>query len=48
MKVDALYEIIRREEVCLWVGSGFSMYAGFPSAEELKRLLVAELDDAKA
>ena len=46
MKIDALYEIIRKEDVCLWVGSGFSMYAGYPSADELKHLLKDELKDA--
>jgi hypothetical protein len=39
MPLDDLYELIRRGEVLLWVGSGFSFYAGFPSVNEIKNLL---------
>lgn len=43
MKLSELNEIIRKEPVCLWIGSGFSLYAGMPSAYDLKELLLAKL-----
>lgn len=42
MKLENLYELIRREPVCLFIGSGFSLYSGMPSA---KRLIDILLDD---
>jgi elongation factor P hydroxylase len=39
MKINELYEIIRKEGVCLWVGSACSMYAGFPNVTSLKTIL---------
>jgi hypothetical protein len=35
MSKENLFELIRREEVVIWAGAGFSMYAGYPSANEL-------------
>lgn len=45
MKLSELSEIIRKEPVCLWIGSGFSLYAGMPSSYDLKELLLAELTE---
>lgn len=33
--IERIFELIRKEEVVLWVGSGFSKYAGYPLAQEL-------------
>lgn len=35
MEISELYNLIRKEPVCLFVGSGFSLYAGMPSAGKL-------------
>ncbi len=43
MPLKELYELVRKEDVCLWIGSGFSLYAGFPSSTELKKLLYESL-----
>lgn len=39
-----LFEKVRREEVVLWVGAGFSIYAGYPSGNDLSRLLYDSLE----
>jgi len=41
-----LLETIRKEEVCLWIGAGFSKYAGYPLAAELKNILHNTLSPA--
>ena len=43
MSLDILFENIRKEEVVLWIGSGFSMYAGMPSGNDLKSMIIREL-----
>lgn len=45
MPIKELFELIRKEKVCLFVGSGFSLYAGMPSAAEIKKLLYESLND---
>lgn len=39
MKITELYEVIRREGVCLFVGSACSTYANYPNVEKLKIIL---------
>jgi hypothetical protein len=39
MKINELYEIIRKEGACLWVGSACSVYAGYPNVQSLKEIL---------
>lgn len=36
MLIKDLYDVIRKEGICLWIGSGFSAYAGYPTAQTLK------------
>ena len=33
MNKESLFELIRKEEVVLFVGAGLSIYAGFPSGK---------------
>lgn len=33
--IEKLYELIRREDVCLFIGAGFSLYAGYPNGWQL-------------
>jgi hypothetical protein len=47
MPINDLYELIRKDQVLLWVGSGFSFYAGFPSVNEIKTLLNNAVSPAK-
>src|SRR5690554_4837959 len=42
--LNELFKLIRDEQVCLWVGAGFSIYAGYPSANGLKEKIQQELD----
>ena len=43
MHKDSLFELIRKEEVIIWAGSGLSLYAGFPSGKDLGSILVENL-----
>lgn len=36
---ERLFELVRREEVVIWVGAGLSLYAGYPSSNNLKDIL---------
>ena len=40
---ETLFRAVRRGEVLLWVGSGFSYYAGYPLAQQLVQELHTEL-----
>lgn len=42
-----LFELIRKEQVCIWIGAGLSLYAGYPSAWELKKQILEELLEYK-
>lgn len=42
-ELDALSDLIRQEKVILWVGSGFSSYAGYPSASHLRNIIIEKL-----
>ena len=39
MEKERLFELIRKEEVLLFAGAGFSMYAGYPSGRELAKIM---------
>lgn len=43
MSKDSLFELISKEDVIIWVGSGFSLYAGFPSGQSLGDILIESL-----
>lgn len=43
MNQERLFELIRNEDVVLWVGAGFSRYAGFPMGERLKEIILESL-----
>lgn len=43
MNKESLFELIRKEEVVLFVGTGLSIYAGFPSGNELKKIFIENL-----
>jgi NAD-dependent SIR2 family protein deacetylase len=43
MAKDRIFELIRREEVVLFVGAGMSLYAGYPSGEKLSKILYDNL-----
>lgn len=41
--LESIYELIRKEEVVLWIGAGFSKYAGYPMGGELAKILYDNL-----
>lgn len=43
MAKDRVFELIRKEEVVLFVGAGMSLYAGYPSGEMLSKILYDNL-----
>lgn len=43
MELPELFDLIRKEPVCLFIGSGFSLYAGMPSANKLIETLRDDL-----
>jgi len=43
MYQENLFELIRKEEVVIWAGAGFSIYAGFPSGKQLGHILYNNL-----
>lgn len=48
MSKEELYELVRKDDVCLFVGSGFSAYSGLPLAGEIKDELLSEAGGDKA
>jgi hypothetical protein len=44
-KLDALCRLIREEKVVLWVGSGFSSYAGYPTGTQLPSIMLSSLGE---
>ncbi|MHB8162746.1 MAG: SIR2 family NAD-dependent protein deacylase [Methanoregula sp.] len=42
-ELNELCQLIRDEKVLLWVGSGFSSYAGYPTGRELTSLLLSQV-----
>lgn len=43
MEKERLFELIRKEEILLFAGAGFSMYAGYPSGKDLAKTMHANL-----
>jgi hypothetical protein len=43
MKLEEIYRLIANEPCALWIGAGFSIDAGYPTANKLKRLLFDKL-----
>lgn len=41
--LERIYDLIRKEEVVLWIGAGFSKYAGYPMGSELAKILYDNL-----
>jgi len=46
MSKDSLFKAIRNEDVVLWVGAGFSRYAGYPAGASLKDILYSSLSSS--
>jgi len=44
-ELDALCELIRHEKVILWIGSGFSSYAGYPTGSQLRDVIITALSE---
>lgn len=44
MSKKKIFEYIREEQVILWAGAGFSKYAGYPLASELKEIIFNRLN----
>ncbi|HPA07983.1 MAG TPA: SIR2 family protein [Methanoregulaceae archaeon] len=44
-QLDRLCRLIREEKVILWVGSGFSSYAGYPTGKQLKEIMLSSIGD---
>ncbi|EDP95078.1 SIR2 family protein [Kordia algicida OT-1] len=47
MSKESLFDLIRKEEVIIWAGAGMSMYAGYPSGNRLKEILINSLSDGE-
>ena len=43
MFIEKVFELIRKEDIVLWAGSGLSIYGGFPSGKELSSLIYESL-----
>jgi len=41
--LENLFYLVRKEDIVLWVGAGFSLYAGYPSGKALSELLYSNL-----
>ena len=44
---DRLFNLVRREEVILFVGAGFSIKAGYPSGKELCQIIYNNLSESE-
>lgn len=42
-KIKEIASLVRNNEVTLWVGAGFSLYAGLPSGKTLRDMIVDDL-----
>lgn len=47
MYKERLFELIRKEEVLIWAGAGMSMYAGYPSGNELAKRIYNSLTSSE-
>ena len=47
MYKENLFNLIRQEEVVIWAGAGISLYAGYPSGEKMKEILLENLSDTE-
>ncbi|MDB5226464.1 MAG: hypothetical protein JWN78_657 [Bacteroidota bacterium] len=47
MYKENLFKLIRKEEVIIWAGSGFSLYAGLPSSKRLGEILLESLSNSE-
>ncbi|HVD97414.1 MAG TPA: SIR2 family protein [Cytophagaceae bacterium] len=45
MDKEALFSLIRQEDVVVWIGSGFSYYAGYPIGGTLSKILMDNLSE---
>ncbi|WEA00736.1 SIR2 family NAD-dependent protein deacylase [Mucilaginibacter sp. SJ] len=43
MSLHSLYTAIRKEDVALWIGAGFSLYAGYPSGKKIQEIIFKSL-----
>ncbi|TDP59518.1 SIR2 family NAD-dependent protein deacylase [Flavobacterium dankookense] len=43
MSKESLFNHVRNEDVVIWAGAGLSLYAGYPSGEQLKNILIDNL-----
>lgn len=47
MALEKIFKLIRKGDVVLWAGSGFSKYAGYPMGGELAKILYNELSETE-
>src|SRR5690554_4158156 len=47
MAQQRLFELIRAEDVVLFVGAGFSLYAGYPSGAKLAKMVFDQLSSTE-
>jgi NAD-dependent SIR2 family protein deacetylase len=47
MQLDKVFELVRKEDVVLWIGSGFSLYAGYPTGKQLSDTIYHSLSSAE-
>lgn len=45
MSVDRIIQKVRNKDVILWVGSGFSLYAGMPRVDDIKEEILGRCDE---
>lgn len=48
MSLDRLINSIRNNEVILWAGAGFSLYAGMPSVDKIKSSILERCDESES
>ena len=44
---DRLFELIRQEQVIIFAGAGTSLYAGYPSGNDLKKIIHNSLNNTE-
>ncbi|PSL42369.1 SIR2-like protein [Chitinophaga niastensis] len=47
MQLEKIFDLVRKEDVVLWIGSGFSLYAGYPNGKQLSSTIYQSLSPAE-
>ncbi len=47
IQTEKIFELVRKEDVVLWIGSGFSLYAGYPTGIKLTEIIYQSLSQSE-